>query len=222
MNPITDTIEKALKEDPIATAERLTGRRSDYSVTNPATALGFALSIKKCQEMEGLMILTDDTTFSTTWKNFLRIMKSEGFDVVLREPIKDQEEWIIAWHPDGLLIFAESFSGAINRADMFYNLQIEEEKFFHVVSSGCLKNNVLVGSHSLREAFRHTLQKLRSNGTFLPKWTDQPHFWFVDWSHKKLTMEQYDAITQSRLERLPDHIQQAISGKPSSTTVQPQ
>ncbi len=227
MNPITDQVSTLLKNDPIAEAEKFTGCRVGDTLRDPTAFLGLVLTQQKGQLMRGLMAMQDDIAFgATSWKDCKRIIASEGFQIVLSETFQGtsdetkNEEFIIAWHPDGILIRAESYGGhSMNSGTMHYNIQGDADALFRVRSSGGFTHYregepaIMEGSHDIREAFRHNLAKLRSAGQFMPVWHTCGFLWFLTYMDTKDKGYDHKAITASRIAKLPPHVQDAIKGQ---------
>ena len=73
------------------------------------------------------------------------------------------------------------------------------------------KEVVWSGNHDAREALGFNMRQLRENGTFIPRWIEQPHLWLVGhW--EKDDNDSYSEITQSRVKRLPEWVQDNIKG----------
>jgi len=66
------------------------------------------------------------------------------------------------------------------------------------------------GDHDCREAVKNNISLLAENGTFLKKWLKLPFLWLVNYMETKKEGYDYEAISKSRLERLPVEVQKAI------------
>lgn len=217
MNGIPESIEQLMKFDPINEAEKFTGKRTGDSLRDPTAALGFAINYKKAKQLQGLLMLQDDTHFRTEWKDFLRIAKSEGFEIVHTEKFDGQyndtkgEQFIIGWHPDGILLCAEThMKNHVNRAEIYYYLDGESRPDCTGGGPSGKEGDKWEISKDVREGLRHHLNSSRGKGKFLPQWPKQPFLWLLTYMDTKDPGFDYKAITKSRIEKLPKHVQDAI------------
>lgn len=73
--------------DPLHEAEQITGK--SYKEDESTSLLGFAIQIKKAQDLEQQLMSLDDTTFSNNLSNYLRIVTKFGFEIIYKEPFID-------------------------------------------------------------------------------------------------------------------------------------
>ena len=80
-----------------------------------------------------------------------------------------------------------------------------------------IKENGLIaiwsGDHDCREALKNNINLLVQNGTFLTKWYGQKaHLWLSHHGDNSSHNQKfdYDTVIQSRIEKLPDYIREAI------------
>lgn len=232
---LKDEIQKLMDTDPLEVAEKLTGK--SYKDSEITLCFDLLLQMDKNKSMDALMDLTDDTKFSDDMENHLRISKSLGFNIIFEEIecIKNKyqegdsylETFYVLWHNDGILMTCDTYcTKHRNTATIYYNLESNGEisNLYSVISSGhYTKNrNVLVGDHDAREGLRHTINKLRAVGNFLPIWIDDPHPWISpywdtkDWQHASgvdyIGREKIRrGIADARIAKFPQYVRDAIT-----------
>ena len=104
-------ISAALRFDPLAEAERLTGKsHKDDAATS---SLGFGLALIHNQEKEALLRSTADSHFNMAFAETVALYADLGFDQVYREQFTGSggaETYLILWHPEGILATCESYA----------------------------------------------------------------------------------------------------------------
>ena len=191
--------------------------------------LGLLLSLAYSKQMETLLGIMGDTTFSTSYGDYVETLVSEGFTRVLQVPFQapdpDREEQLeIWWNKEGVLLRFDTYTSGsapkINRSNFYYNWvtnpeAIEKRTYHQFTSSGGFSGPddalIWVGSHDGREALRHNLRQLREHGTFLPTWYEAPFLWLL---HHQDDSQNYEEVNQSRIALLPISVQTAIQGAP--------
>lgn len=219
---MTDTIGDLLRFDPLAEAERVTGK--DYKVDEATVGLGMLLGVDNGDRKRAALTATNDTHWGVTFSEALGIFESEGFGVVYDEPFKGTsseaptERYVILWNPLGILITAESYGGnrSLNSAKMQYAVRFTEgvKAPWELRSSGRFHNfdtdPIWAGDHDIREGFRYKLHGLRDNGTFVNPWPEKPFLWFKNYADKR---EDYKAATEAVIASLPASVQACIAGE---------
>lgn len=112
-----ETIKQIIKFDPVSTAEDLLGEFDEG-----VRGLSFLLHWEKSKFMEQLMDSNDDTKFRETSEEYLRKVKSIGFEVVYYKKFNNNEDsHYIMWHPEyHILLNWDTFRGSRNSAKMYY------------------------------------------------------------------------------------------------------
>lgn len=82
-------VKKLLNTDPLSEAEKITG--FSYKEDKATESLGFQIQIQKSKDTNKLLQELDDTCFSETAKEYLRKVKSFGFEIVLQIPFTGSE-----------------------------------------------------------------------------------------------------------------------------------
>src|SRR5690242_3485954 len=117
MNPFEESIGETLKQDPFLQAEKITGK--SYKEDKQTEALSLFLHLQKVQDLDSLLSITNDTRFSNTIQNYLRICKDIGFDVVYQESFHS-DKWnkddilYVLYHKDGILLKFDTFGDNVN------------------------------------------------------------------------------------------------------------
>lgn len=214
-------LSRLLATDPLADAERLTGK--SYKDDPETMSLGFGLHLLNSAAKESAAKAVGDSYFSMDLAETLALYAALGFVEVLCDEFTGTaygdtdapvETYRILWHADGLLATVESYgTTGRNCTKVYYNLDIFDRRdLWSRTSSGrMVGDDVWVGDHDGREGIRTNLNRLREVGNFLPVWVESPFLWLVTYAESKDDYD-YAAINAERIGRLPAHVQAAISG----------
>lgn len=219
-------IDRLLSVDPLADAERVTGK--SYKEDKGTMALGFLMHLDHSAKKDAALKQADDSWFSMDLAQTLSLYDDMGFEEVLCDTFAGRtyedeptatETYRILWHPKGILATVESYRGAgRNAAKIYYNVDITgSTDWHHATSSGSIARSVTdrkvwVGDHDAREGVRRAIERLGEVGEFLPVWVKRPFLWFLTYTDTDEVGYDYAAITEERTSRLPQHVQQAIAG----------
>jgi len=212
---MNEQLKEALAFDPIAEAERITGKSSkdDPSVV----MLGLRLMHQHRHEKEALLFLNQDTVFGAKLDKQVAALESMGFKLVLSEPIPGtKDKWCIYWR-DGALIFFDTFFGdGFNGGKCYVNYKGKIEG--SPSSRGCVSYDeesgigVFDGWEDVREGLRHKLEKMTDHGEILPVWVKRPFLWLLHYQDETPGYNHME-ITESRIAMLPEEIRSAITPK---------
>ncbi|TSC62765.1 MAG: hypothetical protein G01um1014106_594, partial [Parcubacteria group bacterium Gr01-1014_106] len=126
----------AIRFDPLAFAEKITGHRGDES-----TALGFALHVSSTAVKKSLLKTSDDTYYGSDLVEYKRIIGEEGFQCILEVPFKGKpwgneampkETFYVFFQPkDGILLCFDTFMEKdVNGSKFYYNWRPNDRKNF--------------------------------------------------------------------------------------------
>lgn len=217
---MTDNLQRLLDTDPLAEAEKITGK--SYKEDDETMRLGFGMHALNAAAKERALRAADDTPFTDSWFNTMRVFSELGFSIVHQHKFDGNhpgETFVVLWRPDGVLAKAESYGLNRNTADIFYNWRPAEDiEPWGIASSGSfhresydLGDKVWVGQHDVREGLRHKLARLEENGKFLVPWVGRPFLWLLDYSQPKADGYDYAAINETVIATLPEHVRNAIT-----------
>lgn len=234
-----EIIEKALRFDPLAEAEKITG--VSYKEDEATTALGFGFAMAHSKAKQQILSDAGDTHNGVTWADFKSLLALEGFEIVRTEtfPYRDHDgttdmpEQIIAWHPQGVLVVADEWMGygdrqpTINSANMYYAWKpSSRDNHWDFTSSGGFETMddrkpwgdevpfedlIWAGYHDIREGFRYKLRRLRDNGAFVTPWPKRSWLWLLHYNDTKVKDYDYQKINARKILDLPKHVQQALN-----------
>jgi hypothetical protein len=216
----SDEIADLLRVDPLAEAERATGR--SYKEDEATSELGFLLHLGHVERKKAALKAAGDSYFSMDLADTLGLYAGLGVLEVLVDEFEGApwaigevgppETYRILWHPDGLLATVESYeTTGRNSTKVYYNLRVvDREGLWGRTSSGRLVGDVWAGDHDGREGIANNLAGLREVGDFLPVWAERPFLWLVNYSESKVGGYDYKAITAERISRLPAGVRDSI------------
>lgn len=206
-----DGVAALLSHDPLQALEDFTGK-------DTATAgLGAGLAFVQTHGARKEEVLTQrgDTTFSNKLDRYVRIITDYGFELAGEFPFKsrmwdyDEIMFVYVHRGYGLILCFDTHGGAdrdggylVNGGKVYYNLAPKGSLGWPVTSSGGYHFDedavkTWVGDHDCREALIFNLERLRENGTFLPKWRSNPFLWFLH--HDDTYNEPYQAARKEWL-----------------------
>ena len=74
-----------------------------------------------------------DTHYYMEWSEFIKIVKKIGFKQSLAQKFRGdlgvEEEEIIFYHEKGLILYADSFQGVVNTAQIYGEIIAPDEEF---------------------------------------------------------------------------------------------
>lgn len=211
---MNNELEKALRFDSLAEAEKITGKNSGDDEST--VLLGMALGWQHAEGKSALLKANNDTgTLGETFDDVLAIIRDLGFTEYYRHQIKDTDDIFCVFWRDGILLTAESYTWSnksrcvLNSSNAYFFYQgdyetmppctcgMEEEGIWHVNIDG-------------RDGLRFQLDKFESGGKILSQWLKKPFLWLVDYQQKNIEGYDYKAIANEILDTLPVEIQKAI------------
>jgi hypothetical protein len=239
--PSDKDIIKLLYNDPLANAEKITGK--SYKDDETTSNLGFLMGIHENMVKDKTLKAIGDTVFSMDWLAYCEMIETFGFGLMINDLSPDGGESLrIYYHEkDGILLCTDSFQGNRNAANAYYNwrpnLKPKEEwadpkvaelvNFYQATSSGGMyfpekdgestddpkwEDIVWAGNHDAREGIAFKLKQLREYGKFIPVWTRQPSLWLLGhWETDDKS--KYEKIRDDRINRLPTWVQDNIKGE---------
>lgn len=238
--PSDAEIIRLLHNDPLANAEKLTGK--SYKDDDSTSNIGFMMSIHDNMVKDKALKSIGDTVFSMDWLAYCEMIETFGFGLMINDSSPDGGESLRVYYheQDGILLCADSFQGNRNAASAYYNwrpnLKPKEEwkdpdvaelvNFHSVTSSGSfyypgkedmiqsdppLEEIVWTGNHDAREALSFNMRRLRELGTFVPIWKKQPYLWLVGHWEKE-DKDNRNEIVENRIKKLPEWVQKNIRG----------
>ena len=216
-----------LKFDGLAEAEKLTGK--SYKDDKDTMGLGMALHMLHGQQVKDELALRDDTYYSIPFSDALAIYYDLGFvdaystTYELRGEVNSH---IVLVHSDGIIMNITSYGSTLNSATMYYNWEHEapvdgERHPMQYVESGHYISSpydaperrwVWSGSHDARVGIRHSLDRLRSNGKFLPIWEEKPFIWFLNPADERKDSDTYKAVNERVIAAMTPAVQEMING----------
>lgn len=225
---MNDDLDKLLQYDPLAEAEKSTGKR--WTESEFTAMLGMANALDHNAKKDAALRARDDTVHSDTPSRYLDIANAIGFREVLYLPFtgKDgqKEGYVILWHDAyGILLDFDTHHGHINCATFYFNWKPEDGSF----PSGCsghftgdTKPYTLIGFQDAREALRYHVQVLADSGDFVLPWVENPVLWLKhhadEQRNDQLDFETQCAelyrLTSERWAKLPPEVLRVVGSEP--------
>jgi hypothetical protein len=141
------SMDQALHFDPLASAEKISGK--SYKEDEQTGFLGMALAMGNNMAKDKMLQSQDDVSYSSSLRDYCRILKELGFKLILTEPfdvpaqhqndIPRNEVLSICWHPEkAILCVFDSYqldpltsSGKINSAHWYFTYKPTSVKEFY-------------------------------------------------------------------------------------------
>lgn len=216
-------LQEILSFDPLSQAERISG--NSYNEDENTMMMGFMMDLMHGQNKETILQSLDDTTLSNDLDNYIRIIKSEGFEEVLILQFigtytkKCERMFVYFQKEKGILLKFDTYNqNHVNSGNYYYNWKPNDTKeAWGMTSSGGYEKDVngdlvWVGNHDCREALRFHIRQLSNNGQFVTPWLKQPFLWLLHYEDTKEKDYDYNTINKKRIGMLPDFVQEAIKG----------
>jgi len=216
---LDEKMTKLLKHDPLAEAERRTGK--PWHDSEETQALGLLAQIEHASSLRAMLTTCVDSVYGMEIKPWREILAAEGFERVFALPFKGRsftgepapvESLEIHWKAsEGLLLRFDTFHGHVNAATVYYNWRSLDPDRRSYTESGFWRGgagNVWVGDHDAREGLRLKLHNLRTHGELLSSWEERPFLWL---NHYMDDPKAHDGIGEERLAALPAAVRHAIT-----------
>ena len=226
--PSENKVRKALKFDPLAKAEEITGK--SYKEDKTTESLGVALHFLGSKAKEQMLQASGDSYFNMEYAKFLKLALEMGFSEVLSDTFDGndgkKETFKLLWNPSGLLLKAESFSWPdcthVNSSNIYFNWEPNSEISNPDIgySGGYEKNGeklILVGHFDTREGMKTNLNCLLEDGRLVVPWFKSPSLFLLTYGEQKSLPEDYksrcklyDEVNALRVERLPTYVRRGM------------
>lgn len=209
-----------LNFDALDVAQEITGK--SYKDDEATSSLGMALHMLHNENMRDELALRDDTHYHISFADTVRILIDLGFEEVYSREYAGSgvtETQSFFWRQGVLAVMTSYNAVTLNSGKIYYNWEPKEgTNAWEFTSSGGLDLDshnagryVWVGNHDLREALRHNMDRLESNGTFLSSWVDKPFLWFL--THPEEKSEVSSTVINASVEaELPAFVVDAMNG----------
>lgn len=267
-----------LKFDPLDKAEIITGKSSHNDEST--VWLGMALGMDKNSRLNELLNQNDDTFLSNKVDDYIRKIKSIGFEEIYFEPFacdkRNERMFFFFQREFGILLRFDTFDfDSVNSGKFYYNWSPNVLGISHVSSGSFinggdylaffdsdLKNevkitglppepkwdmaiewseykailapiteqreiifqnayaqglrNIWVGDHDCREAVKHNIHMLATNGKFAPNWKKCAFSWLCNYSEfkKNEPLDAHYESTKKRLSKFPKWVLDQIGEYP--------
>jgi hypothetical protein len=216
---LDNDIENALRFDSLAEAEKLAGK--DYKTDESVVWLGMGLMQNHNEKKDALLTITDDTRWGLSCPDYISCCERMGFTLEYSEPSNEGNSIYLMWHPDGILLFFESyFAGkSINSAKAYFNAFYGDGRGLDGCSHGPIGDtdgkHMRDGSYDAREGLRNRLKAIREDGGFISPWVKAPFMWLLNYEETKIKDVNYRNISKSRISKLRPEIQACIGQLPN-------
>lgn len=222
-----EAVAAALRYDPLAEAEKLTGQ--SYKESEGTSMLGFAMRLEHAKNKRALLEFTGDTYFGIPWTDFKAMLPKLGFKILFVEPFLDErgkpEEAICAWNETyGALLWTGTFRlsdktdpkypPGINGGQVYFCWRHNEGDDYRLdgASHGPISKDFKTRhvSYDIREGLKHHLNECAKHGQFVKPWPAIPFLWLLTYMDTKDKDYDYKAINKRRLDKLPDEVKRVI------------
>ncbi len=135
----TEDIKKVLALDPLAEAEKFTGK--SYKEDQGTSDLGMLMHLGHVRKKENLLKSIGDTTFSMSVIDYLKVVTEFGFKELLVEDFYSKkhnthEKLYVMYHYElGILLKFDTFGGQRNGGDFYYNWSPNDNEMRHSLTS---------------------------------------------------------------------------------------
>jgi hypothetical protein len=220
--------ERILTHDSVSCTEKALGKKHWSQFSDAENMVCLENTIRDNEIKNEHLKSIGDTYPRMTWTEFKELLLSKGFrDALTYEfecsdlNVSRIEEAIIYYNPEkGMIVWATSFcrkkdvNGGTLYAEIQANSPEDEKIIWRWLSTGGCRDRgkrIYETSHDVREGLFSKLDTLETAGQFLKEWTVKDRFlWFVDYVDTENPKYDYEAITQSRIEKCPEEFRKII------------
>lgn len=163
------------------------------------------------------MSRANDTFYGMPWDGFKRLVSQHGFTLALVETFEDrgftEELAIWGYRAKGLLIVAGSYRGVLNQGTVYGQARRRPhyKAVFPVVVTGNYIGDVYAFSLSQSDGLFRTIKVIERDMELLPTWEARSFLWMVHYTEEREPNFDYVAITDLRLARCPDWLQDLVA-----------
>lgn len=232
---MNNEIERALNFDPIAEAEKVTGKGHWSGFDSADNSLALLMGITSNANKKDLLAQANDTYFGMSWSYFIDQLFSRGFKLGTAWRFTDdkygeihEEVAVIYYREDGILIFAESYSNAtsVNSGKCWYELEFSDEAnstgdaFRRIIRTGGMHAEKKLNNQiDIREGLFHKLETAAECGKFIPVWEHNTFLWISDYVESRLISgyksEDYGVemhkLTSKHISACPEIVQKMVA-----------
>jgi len=225
---MTENIEDVLAFDPLATAEKITGKT--YSGDHETSQLGFLLHLQHGQMKNDLLKELHDTYFGMPWNDFCLLIETSpfGFKEGLKESFQTEDgrtEQFRAWFEPsrGLVLIATSYRGEdLNSCSVYGQLKVSPGFSPWKILSRCShggdgdKLGYTYFSYDGREGLLSKLSSidLQPGKEWCNPWMTHQHVWFVIYPEEgKCKLGEFAKFNNSRINRCHPELVKIMDGK---------
>lgn len=229
-----DKIDKILRYDPIAEAEKITGKGHWSNFSEDDNMLALLMNIQHANRKEDILKSSKDTYFSMSWDYLIDILQKNEFELGTEWSFVDDqwgkinnEKAAIYYREDGVVVYAESYNNgtSVNSGKCYYELELKEDvnknEVFCLIHTGCwYDENKIENELDIREGLIHELNKAARYGNFIRKWENRNHLWILDYMESKNKIshndkyevwnKQYQEITKEHISNCPKELQDIV------------
>lgn len=234
-------IESLLDNDPVDNVEKILGKSfSQFDKNEQGFLLQKALVYGK-QKKEYLKSI-GDTYFCMGWNEFIQLIQKYGFKEGLKyeyspkhefEDCTKIEEAVIYYRPDGLIIWATSFS---NKTSLSYGKlygfieteKIKDDPEYYDILSHCSRDSLcyydketretlvrkyVYFDYDAREALIYKINMIQSKTNFVSPWPKRPFLWLLDYNDEQIPNYDYYDINNKKISMCCPEVQYIILGE---------
>jgi hypothetical protein len=221
-------LDELLRFDPIAEAERVSGKQhwSEFSKEDEYTAM--ALAMLSGDMKRNALKEANDTYFSMKFGEFIDLIISNGFKKAIQYKFKntktylgETDEFACYYRNDGLVIICDSCGDSLNGGDIYgnYKRNDNEKCWIGDGSSSPIGDGIIGFGKDVREGMFHFISKVNNIGEILPIWKGSGCFnWMLDRTERSSDGEPYESwskryrnTTLDKIKKCPKEFQDIVA-----------
>lgn len=185
---------------------------------------GFGLSIIVNNLKKNIMKNRNDTYYSITYSDFIRIVLTYGFKIVYEEEFLSSSEKVnndifnIMFHDDGILLVCEKYGDRLNSGHIYYNISpiVDFDMWYkqHLTESGMFNEDMIwSGYHDIREGIILKMDRMKTYGNFINPWKHKQYFQLLNYKEWHDVRNDYDKpneITKRKFNKLPENVKKCV------------
>lgn len=220
-----EAIEQMLNTNPVTVGEEMFGKSSD-DFTEPEMRVILNAGEKMRLLLNTALTKVDDTWKGMGWFYYKSLVIKEGFiecysekfprgGIGVSESLED--EFVVYYRPDGLLLVCESYGVNVNRAILYGNLMLSDIKNITKIPllghDTTNRTGLVAFTMNADVALFHKIERMKMFGELLPIWEENCFFWLGNRTTYRKTSDRKELFrnTKKMFDGCPEELKTMVA-----------